>query len=321
PAFPPPHVSRSSHIKNVTMMDDYNRCACSASFPSIELLAEHLAEIRSQESYHATQLKHCRTHLIDNHSDDQQGGEVPRDPDPGCRICPFPGCKRTEPFSTNYKLWRHYAQHVRIEEVCVFCFKSFEFASEFIRHSEENHRAKSGRKAAYMKETFNDVSRHVTTQLYTAKASFTERLIFESTSESKKRTWDVAGIDEGEESNARKGEAIALTTEDSQCRRVISSLQEANYPNAKPNASALHSLPMDTGFLSVAIAPEVTGPNGNNDTLDTTSAQLICHNPMQEGVVGDPYNARLLQIVSSVPFTGDFDWGESEGWGVPGSVA
>lgn len=210
---------------------------------------------------------------------------------------------------------------VRIEEVCVFCFKLFEFASEFIRHSEENHRAKSGRKAAYMKETLNDVSRHVTTQLYTAKASFTERLIFDSTSESKKRTWDVAGIDEGEESNARKGEAIALTTEDSQCRRVISSLQEANYPNAKPNASALHSLPMDTGFLSVAIAPEVTGPNGNNDTLDTTSAQLICHNPMQEGVVGDPYNARLLQIVSSVPFTGDFDWGESEGWGVPGSVA
>uniref|UniRef100_A0A0B7KT18 Uncharacterized protein n=1 Tax=Bionectria ochroleuca TaxID=29856 RepID=A0A0B7KT18_BIOOC len=265
------------------MMDDYNRCGCSASFPSIELLAEHLAEIRT-----TSKVAKCLAILI---------------PDAG------------------FARFQAASEPSRSRRTTNFGVTMRNFASEFIRHSEENHRAKSGRKAAYMKETFHDVSRHVTTQLYTAKASFTERLIFDSTSESKKRTWDVAGIDEGEESNARKGEAIALTTEDSQCRRVISSLQEANYPNAKPNASALRSLPMDTGFLSVAIAPEVTGPNGNNDTLDTTSAQLICHNPMQEGVVGDPYNARLLQIVSSVPFTGDFDWGESEGWGVPGSVA
>ncbi|KAH7129672.1 hypothetical protein B0J13DRAFT_131176 [Dactylonectria estremocensis] len=197
------------------MTNNRNRCACSASFPSTELLADHLAEIRSQERYHATQLERCRRHLVSD-SIDEEHVEAPRDPNPESKICPFPNCKRTKPFATNYKLWRHAAQHVRCGEVCVICFKPFEFASEIIRHCEENHRTESGRKATYMKETLEEVSRRVTSELYAAKAAFMERSILGSKSESKKRTRDEASMDsEGSEAQGEKSDA--LTAQDSQC--------------------------------------------------------------------------------------------------------
>ncbi|KAM5357114.1 hypothetical protein ACJZ2D_016599 [Fusarium nematophilum] len=264
------------------MTNDYNRCACSASFPSTELLADHLAEIRSQERYHATQLEQCRRHSVDD-SDDEERVEAPRDPDPTSKICPFSDCKRTEPFPTNYKLWRHSGQR------------------ESRPLPVQPKRTESGRKATYMKGTFDEVSRRVTSELYAAKAAYTERSIPGSKSESKKRTRDEADMDK-EGSEARGGKAVALTTQDSQY------------------ASALLPLPMDAGFPSMTIASEVIGPQ-STIKLNGSSAQLVYHNPMQESGVGDPYNARLLQMVSSVPFTGDFDWAESGGWGVPGNVA
>ncbi|KPM43723.1 hypothetical protein AK830_g2831 [Neonectria ditissima] len=263
------------------MTNDYNRCACSASFPSVELLADHLAEIRSREHYHTTQLEQCQRHSVDDDSDDEQCAEVPRDPDPKSQNCRFLGCKRTK--------------------------RPFEFASDFIRHFEENHRTESGRKAKYMKETFDEVSRRVTSDLYSAKAVFMERSILGSKSESKKRTWDEAVMDK-EESEAPRGEIYALTTQDSQCHI---------------DATALLSLPMDAGFPSMTIASEVIEPKGNNE-LGSSSAQLTYHNPIRESGGGDPYNARLLQMVSSVPFTGDFtgdfNWAERGGWGGPGNV-
>ena len=105
---------------------------------------------------------------------------------------------------------------VRCGEVCVVCFKPFEFASEVIRHGEENHRTESGRKATYMKETLEEVSRRVTSDLYAAKAAFMERSVLGSKSESKKRTRDEAGMD-SEGSEVQEGLSDALTAQDSQC--------------------------------------------------------------------------------------------------------
>ncbi|KAF4485712.1 hypothetical protein FAGAP_11435 [Fusarium agapanthi] len=104
---------------------------------------------------------------------------------------------------------------VRCGEVCVICFKLFEFASEIIRHCEENHRSKFGRKATYMKETLEEVSRRVSSELYAAKIAFKERTLVGSTSESKKRTRDEAGID-NEASETQGAELVALTTQRSQ---------------------------------------------------------------------------------------------------------
>lgn len=98
----------------------------------------------------------------------------------------------------------------------MICFKPFEFASEIIRHCEENHRTESGRKATYMKETLEEVSRRVTSELYAAKAAFMERSILGLKSESKKRTREEASMDsEGSEAQGEKSDA--LTAQDSQC--------------------------------------------------------------------------------------------------------
>ncbi|KAG7432346.1 hypothetical protein Forpi1262_v007054 [Fusarium oxysporum f. sp. raphani] len=280
------------------MTNNYNQCACSASFPSAELLANHLAEIRSQERYHVIQLEQCRKHLVSDNSDDEQHVEAPRDPEPESKICPFPNCKRTKPFATNFKLWRHAAQHVRCEEVCVICFKLFEFASEIIRHCEENHRTEFGRKATYMKGTLEEVSRRVSSELYAAKIVFKERTLVCSTSESKKRTRDEAGID-NETLETQGAELVALTTQRSQLHAT--------------NMSALPPPPTDAAFPLIMTASELNRPR-DSDELHNSSTQLMYHHPTQENTVVDPYNARLLQLVSSVPFTGDFDWAEIEGW-------
>lgn len=61
-------------------------------------------------------------------------------------------------------------------------------------------------------------------------------------------------------------------------------------------------------------ASEVIGPQGS-DELHNSLAQLVYYHPIQESTMVDSYNARLLQMVSSVLCPGDFDWAETGGWG------
>jgi hypothetical protein len=76
---------------------------------------------------------------------------------------------------------------------------------------------------------------------------------------------------------------------------------------------------MDSSFPSVVTVSEVNGPQGS-DVLHNNSAQIVYNYPIQESAAIDPYNARLLQMVSSVPFTGDFDWAEIRRWDDSGNV-
>jgi len=113
---------------------------------------------------------------------------------------------------------------VTCEEVCVFCFKVFRVASEFMRHAEENHRHETGRKtteqkatgrkaagrkptsrkAIYMQTTYDELGRLVDSKLglaYTLAGVETE---------SKKRSWDAAGIGpESEVQTLREDSVIA----------------------------------------------------------------------------------------------------------------
>lgn len=66
-----------------------------------------------------------------------------------------------------------------------------------------------------MKETLEEVSRRVSSELHAAKIAFKERTLVGSTSESKKRTRDEAGID-NEASETQGADLVALTTQRSQ---------------------------------------------------------------------------------------------------------
>lgn len=89
---------------------------------------------------------------------------------------------------------------VTCEEVCVFCFKMFRLASEFMRHAEGNHRDATGRKATYMRTTCDELGRRVDSEL--AKSAYLSAGV---DSRSKKRGWEAAGMDPGMSGTQRNG--------------------------------------------------------------------------------------------------------------------
>jgi hypothetical protein len=64
----------------------------------------------------------------------------------------------------------------------VFCFKVYRTASEFMRHAESNHKDRTGRRADYIRMTYDELGCRVSSEL--ARSA---RLI------GVKRTWEAAG--------------------------------------------------------------------------------------------------------------------------------
>ena len=72
------------------------------------------------------------------------------------------------------------------------CFRTFRIASECIRHAEDSHKGETGRKATYMRATYDEIRRRVDSELALAKAAHLSASI---ESRSRKRARDVAGTD------------------------------------------------------------------------------------------------------------------------------
>jgi hypothetical protein len=264
------------------------QCACSASYPSTDLLEDHLAEIRSQEHYHASQLEKCRSHgKIDDANEACDTTNAPTfDPDPTSRICPLDDCTRVEPFSTKYKLWRHYAQHIRIEEVCVFCFKIFRLASEFIRHTEDNHKEETGRRATFMQATLEELRGRINDELNAAK---TVRQPFKTSESSRKRNWDatITGTDAPTDNHTLPAGRSVISRSHQDLTAVL------------PSSRVLAHVPPASNVLNDATSIHRGGFH---------QPQLTYAAPVQDTGPRDQYNARLLELISSVPYTDDFNW-------------
>ncbi|KAI1496547.1 hypothetical protein F5X99DRAFT_422023 [Biscogniauxia marginata] len=107
---------------------------CSAYFASNELLQLHFNEYRSR----AAEAARCLAHANANAGEDfehcsENEYETPKIRKDTC--CPYTKCNRLDPFTKGQRLRVHFRQHVECEEVCVFCFKVFRVASEYIRHA------------------------------------------------------------------------------------------------------------------------------------------------------------------------------------------
>jgi hypothetical protein len=179
----------------------------------------------------------------------------------------------------------------------VFCFKIFKLASELIRHVEDNHKGETGRRATFMQATLDEIRGRITNELNIAKTTYQSTHM---SNKSKKRTWDAAEIEPvASTGTAVLGKEYSLTG--------IAQL------HTKTGATALHS--------SAQIAPNFTPMPSISQTAASVdedsihSAQLIYSSSLGAATQRDHYNARLLEMVSSVPYTGDFGWtSETSGW-------
>jgi uncharacterized C2H2 Zn-finger protein len=125
----------------------------------------------------------------DDHPNNAEDGDHRLDGEHGnytieAKICPYVGYTRTKGFDTRQRLRRHFQQctfytfllsHYKLliiyeidvvcEEVCVFCFKVYRTASEFIRHVKDAHEEMTGMKADYMRNRYKEVDCRVVSEL------------------------------------------------------------------------------------------------------------------------------------------------------------
>ncbi|KAK1754139.1 hypothetical protein QBC47DRAFT_385847 [Echria macrotheca] len=150
---------------------------CFASFPSRELLESHFDEYRAR----AAELEKCHAHANANESpedEDEELNTISKN-----TYCPYAGCSRTKPFSTGQQLWVHFGTHVPCREVCVYCFKVIDRASEYIRHA-RTHNSPNESKKVYTAQTCDSLRKLVKKELLKALLPRTAN----------KRTWEEAGM-------------------------------------------------------------------------------------------------------------------------------
>ncbi|KAK0367753.1 hypothetical protein CLIM01_14892 [Colletotrichum limetticola] len=158
---------------------------CSALFLSDDLLQLHIEEYRSR----AAEAENCRAHVNanadesseDRLDDNEELGMIKRNTQ-----CPYKGCNRNDPFQKGQQLRVHYRRHVACEEVCVYCYKVFRAASEYIRHTRDHNDAVA-EKEAY-------TSRRCTRLLEQTNRELMEQLRTGDHSRIKKRKWTEAAL-------------------------------------------------------------------------------------------------------------------------------
>lgn len=156
------------------MLDEINQqrqCqTCSVCFPTNDELRDHLDGYRSQERLLSAKLEQCRAHsspLDDEHDtsydahdydngyadgDAHDSTLVRRNDKPADQLCcPHEECDRDRPFSKRTRLVRHFALHVQCKEVCVYCFKVFKVASQYIAHA-DTHKDADMTKNSYTRQ-------------------------------------------------------------------------------------------------------------------------------------------------------------------------
>ncbi|CAI6336979.1 unnamed protein product [Periconia digitata] len=193
--MPPFQLSPSETIclllsMSINMSKRPTRCSCNASFPSSELLDQHLREIQTQENLFAALIKQCQTH-----------SRVESRPIAKNTSCPHQECIGREPFATGQKLRRHFEQHFTCDEICVYCSKRFTRLSTFRRHAEESHTKDSpspsgdDRKARYMRQACEELRRAAELELHSLVQG--KRILEGDDGQSRgtKRNWDEAHLD------------------------------------------------------------------------------------------------------------------------------
>ncbi|KAK3371622.1 hypothetical protein B0T24DRAFT_629773 [Lasiosphaeria ovina] len=115
------------------MESPWQECACSALFPSLSALNDHLDEYKSLKTNlektiasASLALESCRAHSAAFEDGHEQSTKV--------RNCPYNGCKRVQAFSKLKEVRIHYRGHVECNEVCLCCGGRFKLASAFLRH-------------------------------------------------------------------------------------------------------------------------------------------------------------------------------------------
>ncbi|KAK1657520.1 hypothetical protein BDP55DRAFT_638691 [Colletotrichum godetiae] len=288
------------------MSNNINQCTCSATFSTNEALSNHVAEYRFQESYMSTQLEKCRAHAIatsDNGNEDdhrEQGSCVDKcdKPSPMAKICPHEDCERTKPFTTGQRLRRHFQQRDFVHPFIIKLLANVKvqmslakkLASEFMRHVEVNHKQENGRKANYMQMTYQELASHVANELDTANKTASLR------SAGKKRSWDVADMDAAP-SKARRTKLNTMSV------RGMDHTQHATGVS-----TFFSSMPLATTFNPIQ---DATGGTLLSSLEDISTQGFHPDLVGQEGQLsGDTYDAPLLQMISSIPCTGDMGWVE-----------
>ncbi|KAK2005332.1 hypothetical protein LZ32DRAFT_200012 [Colletotrichum eremochloae] len=158
---------------------------CSAIFVSDNLLQLHFDEYRSR----AAEAENCRAHA--NANADESLEERLHDNEELDTIkknskCPFNGCDRSDPFQKGQQLRVHYGRHVACEEVCVYCYKVFRVASEYIRHTRE-HGGVVEEKTVYTKRRCDRLIKQINQELMA-------HLRGDDYGKAKKRTWTEAAL-------------------------------------------------------------------------------------------------------------------------------
>ncbi|KJZ69324.1 hypothetical protein HIM_11282 [Hirsutella minnesotensis 3608] len=174
-----------------------NQCTCSAIFLTSEGLDSHLGESRSLETYLAARLKICRSHAKAHDSDDPL---TENEDDSGidkCNInkqhcCPVKECdRRATPFTSRQRLRRHFQQHVKCDEICVFCHQVFKRVRDYIRHAERHQDAQENTKRTYINQMCEELRDMADEELESAENSCGSA----DPKRAKKRTSDAAGLD------------------------------------------------------------------------------------------------------------------------------
>ncbi|KAK1973280.1 hypothetical protein LZ30DRAFT_744037 [Colletotrichum cereale] len=174
---------------------------CSAIFISDSLLQLHFDEYRSR----AAEAENCRAHAnasADNSSEDRLDDNEELETIKKNSKCPFNGCDRSDPFQKGQQLRVHYGRHVACEEVCVYCYKVFRVASEYIRHTRE-HGDVIEEKAAYTKRRCARLIKQINRELMA-------HLRGDDHGKAKKRTWTEAALHSDVTSREPKRDKIGV---------------------------------------------------------------------------------------------------------------
>ncbi|KAK1976173.1 hypothetical protein LZ30DRAFT_320847 [Colletotrichum cereale] len=181
---------------------------CSAIFISDNLLQLHFDEYRSR----AVEAENCRAHAnanADESSEDRLDENEELETIKKNSKCPFNGCDRNDPFQKGQQLRVHYGRHVACEEVCVYCYKVFRVASEYIRHTRE-HGDVIEEKAAYTKRRCARLIKQTNRELMA-------HLRGDDHGRAKKRTWTQAALHSDVASREPKRDKIGVFGHQRRC--------------------------------------------------------------------------------------------------------